>query len=309
MMRMLNPNQNMKVGRNAPCPCGSGKKFKKCCMGKKIPQPEFISKPPPPENNLAKKYLKKYNIYLKSARHIEHIRRAGKLVLDTLDLVESKLAEGMTTDDINTIVHEYTIKNKAKPATLNYNGFPKSTCVSVDNEVCHGVPGKRVIEAGNIVNIDITSILNGYLADANKTFFVGEPSEEAKKIVSVAETCLRRGMSKVKPGATIGDIGYAIQQYAEEKKCSVVEAYSGHGVGFAFHEYPHVPHVGKKGEGIKLIPGMVFTIEPMINLGKKDIEVSKIDKWTAVTKDNTLSAQFEQTILVTENGYESLTPF
>jgi methionyl aminopeptidase len=308
-MGMLNPNQNMKVGRNAPCPCGSGKKFKQCCINKKIPQPEFVSKPPPPENSLAKKYLKKYNIYLKSPRHVEHIRRAGKLVLDTLDLVESKLVEGMTTDEINTIVHEFTIKNHAKPATLNYNGFPKSTCVSVDNEVCHGVPGKRVIESGNIVNVDITSILNGYLADANKTFFVGEPSEDAKKIVSVAETCLRRGISKVKPGATIGDIGWAIQQYAEEKKCSVVEAYTGHGVGFAFHEYPHVPHVGKKGEGIKLIPGMVFTIEPMINLGKKDVDVSKIDKWTAVTKDKTLSAQFEQTILVTENGHESLTPF
>jgi methionyl aminopeptidase len=308
-MPMFNPIQNIKVGRNEPCPCGSGKKFKKCCMGKKVQGPIFISKPPPPENTLAKKYLKKHNIYLKSARHVEHIRRAGKLVLETLDLVESKLVEGITTEEINTIVHEFTLKNNAKPAPLNYNGYPKSTCVSIDNEVCHGVPGKRVIESGSIVNIDITSILNGYVADANKTFFVGEPSEDAKKIVSVAETCMRRGINKVKPGATLGDIGWAIQQYAEEKKCSVVEAYTGHGVGFAFHEYPHVAHFGKKGEGIKLIPGMVFTIEPMINLGKKDVEVSKIDKWTAVTKDKSLSAQFEQTILVTENGYESLTPF
>jgi len=309
-MPILTPMQNMKVGRNAPCPCGSGKKFKKCCMGKKqVQEPIFFSKPPPPENALAKKYLKKHSIYLKSARHVEHIRRAGKLVLETLDLVESKLVEGMTTDEINTIVYDFTIKNNAKPAPLHYNGYPKSTCVSIDNEVCHGVPGKRIIKSGNIVNVDITSILNGYVADANKTFFVGEPSEDAKKIVSVAETCMRRGINKVKPGATLGDIGWAIQQYAEEKKCSVVEAYSGHGVGFAFHEHPHVMHIGKKGEGVKLIPGMVFTIEPMINLGKKEVEVSKIDKWTAVTKDNSLSAQFEQTILVTDDGYESLTPF
>ncbi|ETR72418.1 MAG: methionyl aminopeptidase [Candidatus Magnetoglobus multicellularis str. Araruama] len=226
-----------------------------------------------------------------------------------MDLVESNLVEGMTTDDINTIVHNYTIKNQAIPATLNYNGFPKSTCVSVDSEVCHGIPGKRVLQAGNIVNVDVTSILNGFVADANKTFFIGEPSEQAKKIVSVAETCMRLGISKVKPGATLGDIGWAIQEYAENQKCSVVEAYTGHGVGFAFHEYPHVMHIGKKGEGIKLIPGMIFTIEPMINIGKKEVEVLKSDKWTAVTKDKSLSAQFEQTILVTDTGYESLTPF
>jgi len=301
--------RNEKVGRNTPCPCGSGKKYKKCCIGKKsAPKIEYVSKPPPPQNNLAKQYVNKHQIHLKSPRHIEHIRRAGSLVMETLDLVESKLTPGMTTDDINTIVHEFTIKNSAKPAPLNYSGFPKSTCVSIDNEICHGVPGKRVIEEGNIVNVDVTTILNGFVADANKTFFVGTPSKEAKKIVSVAETCMRRGISQVKPGARIGDIGYAIQTYAKQQNCSVVEAYSGHGVGFAFHEYPHVPHIGKQNDGVKLIPGMVFTIEPMINLGKKDVVVLN-DKWTAVTKDNTLSAQFEQTILVTENGYESLTPF
>jgi len=301
--------QNVKVGRNSLCPCGSGKKYKKCCMNKKQKvEQNFISKPSIPTNNLASYYAKKYQIHLKKTRDIELIKRAGKLVIETLNLVESELKAGMTTEEINTIVHEFTIKNKAKPATLNYNGYPKSTCVSIDNEVCHGVPGNRVIKDGNIVNVDITSILDGYVADANKTFFVGEPSPEAHKVVSVAEACLRKGMKKVRSGNTIGDIGWTIQKYAEEQNCSVVEAYVGHGVGFAFHELPHVPHFGKKGDGIKLIPGMVFTIEPMINLGKKEVKVLS-DKWTAVTVDNSLSAQFEQTILVTENGYESLTPF
>ncbi|MBF0450480.1 MAG: type I methionyl aminopeptidase [Candidatus Magnetomorum sp.] len=300
--------QNEKVGRNSFCPCGSGKKFKKCCMGKPSQSKQFVSKPSPPQNNLANYYAKKFQIFLKTERDIEYIRKAGKLVVETLDLVESKLVAGITTEEINTIVHDFTVKNGAKPATLNYNGYLKSTCVSVDNEVCHGVPGCRVIQEGNIVNVDITSILNGYLADANKTFFVGTPSAEAQKVVSVAETCMRKGIKKVRPGNTIGDIGWTIQQYAEQQNCSVVEAYVGHGVGFAFHELPLVPHFGKKGDGIRLIPGMVFTIEPMINLGKKEVRVLS-DKWTAVTVDNSLSAQFEQTLLVTENGYESLTPF
>jgi len=300
--------QSDKIGRNSPCPCGSGRKFKKCCMGKQVKPQNIISKPLPPKNNIANYYAKKYKIHLKTDRDIEGIRKAGKLVVETLNLVESRLSAGMTTEEINTIVHDFTIRNGAKPATLNYNGFPKSTCVSIDNEVCHGVPGCRVIQDGNIVNVDVTSILNTYVADANKTFIVGDTSNDAKKIISVAETCMRKGIKKVRPGITIGDIGWTIQKYAEEQDCSVVEAYVGHGVGFAFHENPHVPHFGKKGDGIPLVPGMVFTIEPMINLGKKEVRVLS-DKWTAVTVDNSLSAQFEQTILVTENGYESLTPF
>lgn len=300
--------QSEKIGRNSPCPCGSGKKFKKCCMGKQSKPQQFISKPLPPTNNIASYYAKKYKIHLKTERDIVGIRKAGKLVLETLDLVESRLVVGMTTEEINTIVHDFTIKNNAKPAPLNYNGFPKSTCVSIDNEVCHGVPGCRVIQEGNIVNVDITSILNGYVADANKTFIVGKTSPEAEKIVSVAETSMRIGIKKVKPGNKIGDIGWAIQQYAEGQNCSVVEAYVGHGVGFAFHENPYVPHFGKKGDGISLVPGMVFTIEPMINIGKKEVRVLA-DNWTAVTVDDSLSAQFEQTLLVTENGCESLTPF
>ena len=214
----------------------------------------------------------------------------------------------MMTDDINTIVHEFTVKNGAQPAPLNYRGFPKSVCVSVNEEVCHGIPGKRVIADGDIVNVDVTSVLNGYYADANKTFFAGTPGPEARKIVSVAKECLNRGISMVKPGNTIGDIGWAIQSYAEEQGCSVVRDFVGHGVGFEFHESPQVPHFGQKGQGVRLIPGMVFTIEPMINLGSHELKILE-DNWTAVTKDRFLSAQFEQTLLVTDSGFESLTPY
>ena len=285
------------MGRNAPCPCGSGRKYKKCCLGS-------AGKP----ENLKALYAEKYRIRLKEAADIEGIRSAGRLTLDTLDLVESKIRPGITTDDINTLVHEFTIKHGAVPAPLNYRGFPKSVCVSVNEVICHGIPGEQVLNDGDIVNVDITSILNGYYADVNKTFFVGTPGPEAKKIVRVAKKCLNNGMSMVKPGNTLGHIGWAIQKHAESQGCSVVREFVGHGVGFDFHEPPQVPHFGRKEEGISLIPGMVFTIEPMINLGKKELVILK-DKWTAVTKDRSLSAQFEQTILVTDHGFESLTPY
>jgi len=287
-----------KVGRNAPCPCGSGLKYKKCCLvknGDHSPDLEEI-------------YLRKYGIHLKKKSDIEGIRQAGRLVLDTLNLVESKITPGRVTDEINTLVHEYTIKNGAAPAPLNYRGFPKSVCVSVNEVICHGIPGNRVIKDGDIVNVDVTSILNGYYADANKTFFAGNPGPEARKIVSIARECLRRGMAAVKPGNTLGDIGWRIQTYAEAQGCSVVREFVGHGVGLDFHEAPQVPHFGHQGAGVTLIPGMVFTIEPMINLGQKELRVLD-DNWTAITRDGSLSAQFEQTILVTEEGYESLTPY
>ena len=287
-----------KVGRNAPCPCGSGLKYKKCCLvknGDHSPDLEEI-------------YLRKYGIRLKKKSDIEGIRQAGQLVLDTLNLVESKITPGRVTDEINTLVHEYTIKNGATPAPLNYRGFPKSVCVSVNEVICHGIPGNRVIKDGDIVNVDVTSILNGYYADANKTFFAGNPGPEARKIVSIARECLRRGMAAVKPGNTLGDIGWRIQTYAEAQGCSVVREFVGHGVGLDFHEAPQVPHFGHQGAGVTLIPGMVFTIEPMINLGQKELRVLD-DNWTAITRDGSLSAQFEQTILVTEEGYESLTPY
>ena len=290
--------KKIKVGRNQLCPCGSGLKYKKCCGKKDVSNP----------HDLKELYLKKYKILLKEKKDIEGIKKAGRLAMKTLDLVESNLKPGMITDEINTIVHEFTIKNNATPAPLNYRGFPKSVCVSINETICHGIPGKRVLKDGDIVNVDVTPILNGYYADVNKSFYIGTPSPEARKIVDTARECLKRGLAMVCPGNTIGDIGWAIQKFAEDEGCSVVRQFVGHGVGYDFHEPPQVPHYGKKGDGIVLIPGMVFTIEPMINLGGSALRVLD-DDWTAVTADGSLSAQFEQTILVTEKGFESLTPF
>jgi len=288
----------IKIGRNEPCPCGSGLKYKKCCMAAGRAEPA----------NLDEIYARKYRIRVKSAKDIDGIRRAGRLVVATLDLVAERMAPGITTDDINTWVHEFTVQNGAVPAPLNYRGYPKSVCVSVNEVICHGIPGERVLRDGDIVNVDVTSILDGYYADANKTFFVGTPGEDARKIVAVSRECLNRGMGMVKAGNTIGDIGWAIQNHAESQGCSVVREFVGHGVGFDFHEPPQVPHFGQKGMGIVLIPGIVFTIEPMINLGQKELRILQ-DDWTAVTRDGSLSAQFEMTVLVTENGFESLTPW
>jgi len=287
-----------KPGRNDPCPCGSGKKYKNCCLRKD--EETGV--------DFKRLYLQKYRIRLKNKDDIEGITQAGRLAVETLDLVESRLRIGLSTEEINTIVHEFTIARGAVPAPLNYRGFPKSVCVSVNDVICHGIPGPYRLKDGDIVNVDVTPILNGYYGDTSKTFFVGTPSRDAAKIVRVAAESLVRGVSKVKPGNTLGDIGYAIQHYAEGEACSVVREFVGHGVGFDFHEPPQVLHYGRKGDGIILVPGMVFTIEPMINLGKKDLRVLE-DDWTVVTQDGSLSAQFEQTVLVTENGCSLLTPF
>jgi len=258
--------------------------------------------------NIKEEYKRKYDIHLKESHEIEGIRKCGELLMSILNQVELMIQPGLKTDDINTFVHEQTIRAGAVPAPLNYRGFPKSVCVSVNEVICHGIPGDRILKDGDIVNVDITPILNGYYADASKTFFVGTPTENGRKIVSVAAESLRRGMEAVKPGATLGDIGYAIQSYAESEGCSVVREFVGHGVGTNFHEQPQILHFGTRGKGLALVPGMVFTIEPMINLGKKELHVLE-DRWTAVTNDGSLSAQFEQTLLVTENGWESLTPY
>jgi len=291
-------NKSPKTGRNDPCPCGSGLKYKRCCADRSATAPE----------NTRDLYARKYNIRLKADKDIEAIRRAGKLVVETLDLVESTLQPGIVTEEINTLVHNFTIRNNGIPAPLNYRGFPKSVCVSVNEVICHGIPGPYALKEGDIVNVDVTTILDGYYADANKSFFVCAPSPDAEKIVNVSRESLKRSLAQVKPGNTLGDIGWAIQSYAEGQGCSVVREFVGHGVGFDFHEAPQVPHFGRRGQGTRLVPGMVFTIEPMINLGDKALRVLK-DKWTAVTRDGSLSAQFEQTLLVTETGYESLTPF
>ena len=288
------------INRNDPCPCGSGLKYKKCCMNKMTSYAE---------RQLSETYFRKYRIKLKTPEDILHMKEAGKLVVDTLKLCGETIKPGMTTEDINTLVHEYTIKHGATPAPLNYHGFPKSVCTSINDVICHGIPStKDILKEGDIVNVDVTSILHGYHADANMTFLVGNCSDDAKKIVNVARESLKRALTVVKPGKRIGDIGYAIQEYAEGQGCSVVRDYIGHGIGRGFHEAPEVPHYGRKNTGIELVPGMVFTIEPMINLGEPYSRVLS-DNWTAVTTDGSLSAQFEQTILVTDSGYEVLTPY
>ncbi len=285
------------INRNDPCPCGSGLKYKKCCMNKMTSYAE---------RQLSETYFRKYRIKLKTPEDILHIKEAGKLVVDTLKLCEKSIKPGMTTDEINTLVHEYTIKHGATPAPLNYHGFPKSVCTSINDVICHGIPSDRKLVEGDIVNVDVTSILHGYHADANMTFFVGECSDDAKKIVNVARESLKRALTVVKPGKRIGDIGYTIQEYAEGQGCSVVRDYIGHGIGRGFHEAPEVPHYGRKNTGIELVPGMVFTIEPMINEGRKNITIDDKDGWTVRTIDNKLSAQWEHTLVVTEDGVEIL---
>ena len=288
--------KSVTIRQNSPCPCGSGKKYKNCCRNKKI------------EISIREEYKRRYDITLKNAVQIQGIRKSGELLLSILDQVETMIKPGLKTEDINTFVHEETIKAGAVPAPLNYRGFPKSVCVSINDVICHGIPGERVLEDGDIVNVDITPILDGYYADASKTFFVGTPTKEGEKIVNVAAQSLKMGIEAIAPGATLGDLGFAIQSYAESQGCSVVREFIGHGVGIDFHEQPQVMHFGKKGDGITLVPGMVFTIEPMINLGKKELHVLE-DRWTAMTNDGSLSAQFEQTLLVTQKGWESLTPY
>jgi len=259
-------------------------------------------------NKIKTQYATLYNIRLKEKKDIVGIQKAGRLAVDILNHVEEHIKPGITTNYINSLVEEFTKKNNAISAPLNYNGFPKSVCTSINNVICHGIPDDTVLNDGDIVNVDVTPILEGYYADTSKTYFVGSPGKDAEKIVSVARECLQRAILMVKPKNRIGDIGYAIQRYAEGQGCSVVREYVGHGVGFDFHESPQIPHFGKKGQGIPLVPGMVFTIEPMINLGKHNLHVLS-DNWTVVTDDGSLSAQFEQTILVTNNGFEILTPF
>jgi len=245
-------------------------------------------------------------VQIKSAQDIEAMRPACRHAADTLVMIEPHIQPGITTDDINDLVHEFTINAGAIPAPLNYHGFPKSVCTSVNHVVCHGIPSDKKLRDGDIVNVDVTSIVDGWHGDTSKTFFVGTPKVRAKRVVEVAEKALEIGIAAVRPDATLGDIGHAIQSYVEGEKCSVVREYCGHGIGRVFHEEPQVLHFGHPGSGIKLKAGMVFTIEPMVNLGKAAVKVLT-DKWTVVTRDKSLSAQFEHTLVVTESGYEILT--
>jgi len=245
-------------------------------------------------------------IKLKSREEIEAMKPACRHAADTLIMIESHIRPGITTDEINELVHDFTIKAGATPAPLNYHGFPKSVCTSVNHVVCHGIPSPKKLTEGDIVNVDVTSIIDGWYGDTSKTFYVGEPKVKARKIVEVARQALEIGIAAVRPGATLGDIGHAIQSYVEGEKCSVVREYCGHGIGRGFHEEPQVLHYGKPGTGLELKAGMVFTIEPMVNLGKPQIKLLG-DGWTVVTRDKSLSAQFEHTLAVTDAGYEILT--
>jgi methionyl aminopeptidase len=246
------------------------------------------------------------NIIIKTKADIEAMRPACRLAAETLEAVGATLRPGMITDDIDTFVHEYTVSRGAVPAPLHYRGFPKSVCTSVNEVVCHGIPGNRRLNNGDIINVDVTSILNGWHGDVSATFYIGEPSPEARHLVEVTRKCLALGIEQVKPGARLGDIGAAIQQYAEANGCSVVRDFVGHGIGRQFHEPPQVAHFGTAGRGQRLKAGMVFTIEPMINQGDWRLHTLS-DGWTAVTDDGKLSAQFEHTIAVTKKGADILT--
>jgi methionyl aminopeptidase len=246
-------------------------------------------------------------ITLKSKDEIEQMRVAGQLAAEVLRMIRTYVQPGITTGELDAICHEYiTGRQQAIPAPLHYRGFPKSICTSVNHVICHGIPGDRVLRDGDIVNIDITVIKNGWHGDTSKMFHVGAPTIKGQRITDIAYQSMVRGIEMVRPGVRLGDIGHAIQTYAEGQGGSVVREYCGHGIGRVFHEDPQVLHFGRPETGEMLVPGMVFTIEPMINLGKRDTKLLP-DGWTVVTRDRSLSAQWEHTLAVTEEGFDVLT--
>ena len=286
-----------KLGRNDPCWCGSHKKYKQCHMalddklrllsmrGEEIPSHAMI----------------------RNDEQIEKIRESAKINTAVLDEVSKHIHVGMTTQEIDDIVYAFTTSHGAIPAPLNYEGFPKSVCTSVNNEICHGIPSDQIIlKEGDIVNVDVSTIYNGYYSDASRMFCIGKVSPEAKRLVDVTKECLYKGIETVRPFSHIGDIGAAIEAHAKANGYSVVVEFVGHGVGIDFHEDPMVPHYGVAGTGMVLVPGMTFTIEPMINQGTASLYIDRENNWTSYTGDGKLSAQWEHMLLVTENGYEIL---
>jgi len=244
---------------------------------------------------------------IKTPEEINKIRIACHLAAEVLEMIEPYVKPGITTEKLNQICHDYIVNiQKAIPAPLNYHGYPKSICTSINHVICHGIPNERVLKDGDILNIDITINKDGYFGDTSKMYFIGNPSILARRLVNVTQECLYIGINQVKPGSQLGDIGAAIQQHAESNYFSVVREYCGHGIGCAFHENLQVLHYGQPKTGAVLCPGMIFTIEPMINAGKRHIKILP-DKWTVITKDHKLSAQWEHTILVTETGHEVMT--
>ena len=247
------------------------------------------------------------SITIKTPEEIEKMRVAGRLAAEVLDMIEPYVQDGASTEELDQICHDYIVNvQQAIPAPLNYRGFPKSICTSINHVVCHGIPGKKKLKRGDVVNIDITVIKDGYHGDTSRMFFVGEPSVTGRRVSEIAYQCMWIGIEMVRPGIRLGDIGHAIQRHAESHRCSVVREYCGHGIGKRFHEDPQVLHYGQPGTGYTLQEGMCFTIEPMVNIGKRQVKLLP-DGWTVVTKDHSLSAQWEHTILVTPDGYDILT--
>ena len=248
-------------------------------------------------------------VSLKSDDEIEKMRVAGRLAAQVLEMIEPHVQVGVSTGELDRICHDYIVNElDAVPAPLNYNGFPKSICTSINEVVCHGIPSdKKILKSGDIVNIDITVIKDGFHGDTSKMFFIGEPAPHAERLVKITQECLYKGIDVVKAGATLGDIGYVIQQHAERNYYSVVREYCGHGIGQVFHEEPQVLHYGRRGAGMVLKPGMTFTIEPMLNAGRRHVKLNKKDGWTVSTRDGRLSAQWEHTLVVTQTGCEVLT--
>lgn len=286
----------MKMLRNDLCWCGSGKKYKKCHM-----ESDALNETAPVKNLKPPRGIK-----IKNPLEIAGIKKCCRLTADVLDMVSLKIKEGITTDEINAWVHDYTVSRGAVPAPLGYNGFPKSVCTSLNNVICHGIPDSTVIQNGDIINVDVTCILNGYFGDASRMFMIGNVSPEAAKLVAVSKECLDLAIQQVKPYNDFGKIGEVIQKHAESNGYSVVRDYGGHGIGIKFHEEPHVHHYNVGHRGLPMFPGMIFTIEPMINAGKYQTKLLK-DDWTATTIDGSLSSQWEHTVLVTESGVEILT--
>jgi len=247
------------------------------------------------------------SVTIKNPDEIEKMRIAGRLGAEVLRMIRPHVQPGITTNELDRICHDYIVnEQQAIPAPLNYRGFPKSICTSINHVVCHGIPGDKVIKKGDAVNIDVTVIKDSFHGDTSKMFFVGTPTVAAERLARISHECMKIGIEMVKPGVKLGDIGHAIQQHAESQHYSIVREYCGHGIGREFHEDPQVLHYGKPGTGMQLEAGMTFTIEPMVNAGKRHTKLLP-DGWTVVTKDHSLSAQWEHTILVTDTGHEVLT--
>ena len=288
---------SVKIGRNDPCWCGSGKKYKKCHEAfdtrlERLKQQGF----PVLDKSL-----------LKTPEQIAKIKESCKINVAVLDYVAEHIGPGVSTAEIDRWVHEETVRHGGIPAPLNYEGYPKSVCTSINEVVCHGIPSEEeILKEGDIVNVDVSTIYNGYFSDSSRMFCIGEVSPEKKKLVQVTKECVEIGISKVKPWEPIGNMGHAVHMHAVENGYSVVREIGGHGIGLEFHEDPFVSYVAPKGTEMLMVPGMVFTIEPMVNMGSDEIYIDDSNGWTIYTEDELPSAQWEIMVLVTDSGYEVL---